>query len=220
MDGILSAIADPQNERGRKVASILAQSHFVPSKLVRLLMAAQKTGIISSSDFIWLKAIDRTLFYALNDVGRQVACVEAAGIRAHVLAEDAHRKAGGTAASILQVPHVEAAVTALKTDLTESDWSRPKVLADRPDADSGDAIFSNPDFQVAMQNLAGTSVALSSIAARWAAYEANHGHVATPPPSPRSAGAAESIDSDDDSAVDATPRDAVNDAVEDAQSAS
>lgn len=219
MDGILSAIADPQNERGRKVAAILAQSHFVPPKLIRLLMAAQNTGIISSSDFIWLKAIDRTLFYALNDVGRQVACVEAAGIRAHVLAEDAHRKAGGTSAAILQAPHVEASVTALKTDLTESDWSRPKVLSDRPEADSGDAIFSNPDFQVAMQNLAGTSVALNSITARWAMYEANHGHGATPP-SPRSAVVPEPNDSDDDSAADATPRDAMNDTVEDTHSAS
>jgi intracellular multiplication protein IcmP len=110
-----------QDDAAAPVRAILAQHAYTATVLVALMEAAQGTGIISTSDFIWVKAVDRDLFYGLNDVGRRVASVEGSGIRSHVQAERKAKKP-------LIKPHVVAAIAALKVGLEESAWAEPPAV--------------------------------------------------------------------------------------------
>lgn len=111
---------DPLTVEGR-LASLYYASHHIRCSLSRLLSAAQDTGIISTSDFPWAKAVDRCLHYALNDTGRRVASVESSGIRAHMQAENAARKP-------LETPAVAEAVRALEIHLNETGWAPPPAM--------------------------------------------------------------------------------------------
>ncbi len=73
---------------------------------------ARGAGVLASADFIWLKPIDRKLWYILNCVGRQTAFAEIAGIFGHWLAEI---KLGIP----LMVPMVDQAVSGLEDALTQ-----------------------------------------------------------------------------------------------------
>ena len=80
--------------------------------LAAMLMAARQDGVQASADFLWLKPLDRRLWYILNCVGRQTPFAEVAGIFAHWIAErDAGRK--------LLVPMVDEATKALEVALKE-----------------------------------------------------------------------------------------------------
>lgn len=63
--------------------------HVGPLLVLMMESAQAKYGILTTSDFIWLKAVDRTLHYTLNDVGRRVASTEAGGVRAYLIAHKA-----------------------------------------------------------------------------------------------------------------------------------
>lgn len=65
-----------------------------------------KAGVLSTSMFRWLKSVDRTLWYALNNVGRRAFHVEAAGVISHFFWERIKREAEGS-------PQVEQAVEGL-----------------------------------------------------------------------------------------------------------
>jgi len=104
-----------------KVAGIYLGSHHIRCSLSRLLGAAQETGIITTSDFIWVKAVDRCLHYALNDVGRRVASIESSGIRSHMQAENA-------AKGPLEDAATTEAIRALTTHFDETDWSPPPAM--------------------------------------------------------------------------------------------
>ena len=74
----------------------------------------------SSADFLWLKPVDRRLWYTLNSVGRQTPFAEVAGIFAHWIAEkEAGRK--------LLVPMVDEATKALEIVLTEVVYRRDET---------------------------------------------------------------------------------------------
>lgn len=100
-----------------------AQQHWHENSVMIawLSLARARQGTLASSDYIWLKAIDRPLHYALNDVGRRVACAEAAGIRAHIQ----HEAANGRT----ETPHVARAVDALRTHLDECGWQPPPAVS-------------------------------------------------------------------------------------------
>lgn len=59
-----------------------------------------KAGILSSSQFRWVKKVDRTLWYGLNNVGRRKFHIEGAGIINHFFAEN-----------VLRAPRTSPAVT-------------------------------------------------------------------------------------------------------------
>lgn len=106
---------------GAPVRKILASHAYVRVAIAHLMDAAQTTGIITTSDFIWVKAVDRTLHYVLNDVGRRVASSEASGVRSHFIAE---RDAGKR----IPKPQVDDAVKALRAALAESGWQAPPTV--------------------------------------------------------------------------------------------
>ena len=66
----------------------LVQKHaFKYTVFTGMLEAARKTGIVPNALYLWLKPIDRTLWYVLNNVGRKAVYIEASAIHAHYLAE-------------------------------------------------------------------------------------------------------------------------------------
>jgi len=60
---------------------------YVGSLLASLLEMSRIDGVLASAEFLWLKPVDRRMWYMLNSVGRQTAVVEVAGLFAHWHAE-------------------------------------------------------------------------------------------------------------------------------------
>ena len=69
------------------VVDIIARHGYTHTVMMSLLEYARKNGVFPSSEFFWLRPVDRQLWYALNNVGRNVAWTEVAGIYGHWLAE-------------------------------------------------------------------------------------------------------------------------------------
>lgn len=96
-----------------KLVQQIVQSHaYVSTVMAAMLEGARDDGVQASADFLWLKPIDRKLWYTLNSVGRQTPFVEVAGIFAHWIAEKvAGRK--------LVMPMIDEATKALEIALKE-----------------------------------------------------------------------------------------------------
>lgn len=96
-----------------KVVTRAVQKHaYVLTVMASMLELARTNGVLASAEFLWLKPIDRRLWYVLNSVGRQTAVPEVAGPFAHWLAEKKLSRA-------LQVPMIDEAVRSLEVALTE-----------------------------------------------------------------------------------------------------
>lgn len=105
-------------ENDPRIKQIIGNHHHAYAVLASMLkLARERQGTITSSDFIWLKAVDRTLHYVLNDVGRRVACAEAAGVRAHMQFEQTFGRCAD--------PRVSAAVESIRKHLAECGWEAP-----------------------------------------------------------------------------------------------
>jgi intracellular multiplication protein IcmP len=66
------------------------QSHaYLYGVMATMLEAARTAGVLSSSDFIWLKPLDRPMWYVINTVGRRTCMSEIAGSVSHWMAEKA-----------------------------------------------------------------------------------------------------------------------------------
>ncbi len=96
---------------------VIASHAYELTVMSSMLELARYDGVLSSSDFLWLKPVDRKAWFVLNCVGRRTPVCESAGIFAHWLAEkELGRK------SVL--PRVESAVIALESALTEIAYYR------------------------------------------------------------------------------------------------
>ena len=92
----------------------MASRHaYVSTLLASLLEAAREGGVLATAEFIWLKPLNRKLWYLLNSVGRQTAVIEAAGPFSHWLAEKRVKRA-------LKVPMIKTAVDALEESIADS----------------------------------------------------------------------------------------------------
>ena len=80
--------------------------------MASLLQASRDDGVVPSSEFLWLKPIDRRLWYVLNCVGRQTPYSEVAGPFAHWKAERAMKRK-------MLVPMVDEAIRALEIAIKE-----------------------------------------------------------------------------------------------------
>jgi hypothetical protein len=88
----------------------MSQHAFVYTGLMTLLEAAREGSTLPPSSFRWLKGKNRTLWYALNCVGKKVSFTESGGTFAHWLLEKEAK---------MSVPHPEVteAVEALRIAL-------------------------------------------------------------------------------------------------------
>lgn len=94
------------------VQRVMREHGYVFTVMASMLEQAREDGVQASADFLWLKPLDRRLWYTLNSVGRQTPFVEVAGIFAHWKAEKELGRA-------LLVPMVDEATNALEISLKE-----------------------------------------------------------------------------------------------------
>ncbi|GAB4392278.1 MAG: type IVB secretion system coupling complex protein DotM/IcmP [Gammaproteobacteria bacterium] len=98
------------------VQKVLNKHAFILTVMLSMLDQARHDGVIATADFLWLKPVDRPLWYCLNSLGRQTPFVEAAGPFAHWLAEkEVSRR--------IMVPMIEEAVNGLDAAIKELIYS-------------------------------------------------------------------------------------------------
>jgi intracellular multiplication protein IcmP len=73
----------------KPIAKILGQHAYLYTVLSSTLELARTTGVLPPSDFLWLKPLDRKMWYMMNSTGRRTPFVEVAGPFSHWLAEKA-----------------------------------------------------------------------------------------------------------------------------------
>ncbi|WED43621.1 type IVB secretion system coupling complex protein DotM/IcmP [Legionella cardiaca] len=99
-------------QNAENVQEILARHAYLLTVMASLLEAAREDGVVPSSEFLWLKPIDRRLWYMLNCVGRQTPFAEVAGPFAHWRAEK-------TMGRRSLVPMIDEAIKALEIAVKE-----------------------------------------------------------------------------------------------------
>ena len=106
----------------------LGEKHgYVFTVMATMLEYARVDGVCPAADFLWLKPLDRALWYLLNTIGRQTTFLEVAGPIAHWKAEleIGHR---------LYSPRVAAAVDGLELAIAdilyEADDDEPEVVTE------------------------------------------------------------------------------------------
>ena len=80
-----------------------------------LLYRARQKGVLAGSQFLWLRPMDRPLWYALNQCGGRAAWAEGFAAWAHYMAEEQEGKA-------LTESHVAPAVASLREALSAQGW--------------------------------------------------------------------------------------------------
>lgn len=108
--GVQSLLKKHQDHK--KVQQILKQHTFVLTIMASLLVAARQDGVLATADFLWLKVVDRRLWFMLNTMGRKTPFTEVAGVFAHWQAELQFGKP-------IRIPMVEEAVNGLVLAMTE-----------------------------------------------------------------------------------------------------
>lgn len=105
-------------ELSGKTLSQCNQHAYENTALMRaLLYAREEGGVLAPSQFVWMRAHDRSLWYPLNNLGRQTFHMEALGATSHFR----HEKL--TQRPILR-PRIEDAVSSI-TKYMNSDRARP-----------------------------------------------------------------------------------------------
>jgi len=99
----------------------IANNHaYVNTAMLAVLDYARKRGgVLAPSQFVWLKGVDRVLWYALNSLGRRTYFSEGSGSISHYYIEKGINKA-------LVTPNVNNAVESLHTYLEEHFPSIPE----------------------------------------------------------------------------------------------
>ena len=91
----------------------MAEKHaYVSTALISILRDVRKArGVLASAEMVWLKKIDRNLWYAINDTGRNAFHIESAGVFSHYFYENVSKRAH-------QEPKVDSAIQGLEDYLT------------------------------------------------------------------------------------------------------
>lgn len=94
------------------VQEVTSKHAYTLTVIASLLEKARLDGVVPASEFLWLKPIDRRLWYMLNCVGRQTPYAEVAGVFAHWKAE---KEMGRRSL----VPMIDEAIKALEVAIKE-----------------------------------------------------------------------------------------------------
>jgi intracellular multiplication protein IcmP len=95
-----------------RVQKIIKRHAYVVTVMCGVLREARRNGVMPCAFFLWLRPVDRALWYALQGMGRRSYFVEGAGAHAHFLAE---LVAGHSIAR----PYIKHATAALVNGLSE-----------------------------------------------------------------------------------------------------
>ncbi len=102
------------------VQEIVQRHAYLFTVLAELLAASRDDGVVPSVEFLWLKPIDRRLWYMMNSIGRQTPYAEVGGPFAHWRAEQVMGRRSLT-------PMIDEAIRALEVAVKEVKIS-PKEL--------------------------------------------------------------------------------------------
>jgi intracellular multiplication protein IcmP len=109
---------------GGEAARMAAQyAYRTTAMLGTLKWARSMGGVLASAQFLWLRAVDRGLWYPFNNLGRRSFHVEGSGAIAHFMAEESAKKP-------LLIPRVDTAIVALNQFLAEPE-KRPMPIPQR-----------------------------------------------------------------------------------------
>jgi intracellular multiplication protein IcmP len=95
----------------QKVGQAVGPHAYLYTVMASMLELGREEGVLSVSEFLWLKAVDRRLWYMLSSVGRATPFVEVSAPYAHWLVEKRLRRP-------LKVPNFEGSITALDEALS------------------------------------------------------------------------------------------------------
>ncbi len=99
---------------GGEVLNVAKNHAFRTTAVIGVLKWARfMGGVLASAQFLWLRGVDRELWYALNNLGRRSFHTEGAGSMAHFMAEDLAHKA-------LVVPRFETVFITLNKYMGEN----------------------------------------------------------------------------------------------------
>lgn len=101
-----------KHKNSKLIKQIEKRHAYVLTVMAALLELARSDGVLPCADFLWLKTMDRSLWYMLSNVGRRAAFPEVAGAVAHWRIESRMQKK-------LMSPMIDEAVKALKIALNE-----------------------------------------------------------------------------------------------------
>ncbi len=102
-----------QKYKEHRIIQWLSVRHaYVGTFMASLLEIGRSEGVLATAEFLWLKPVDRRLWYILNSVGRSTAVVEVAGLFAHWLAEKKLQHG-------LRAPMTKQAVEALELSVSD-----------------------------------------------------------------------------------------------------
>lgn len=104
---------------------LVGRHAYLLTVMASLILAARDDGVAPSSDFLWLKPVDRRLWYMLNCVGRQTPFAEVAG-------PFAHWKAEGAMGRRSLVPMIDEAIKALEIAVKEVKLSSKELQELQP----------------------------------------------------------------------------------------
>ena len=100
-----------------------------------LLYRARQKGVLAGSQFLWLRPMDRPLWYALNQCGGRAAWAEGFAAWAHYMAEEQEGKA-------LTESHVAPAVASLREALSAQGWLTEIFVPPMPEEPSTQSVDS------------------------------------------------------------------------------
>lgn len=108
--GVKEAIAKYINTK--EVQYVVQRHGYILTLMASMLELGRADGVLATAEFLWLKPIDRDLWYMLNSVGRQTPFSEVAGAYSHWLVEKKLQRP-------LKIPMVEQAVISLEDAISE-----------------------------------------------------------------------------------------------------
>ncbi|MDX2027455.1 MAG: hypothetical protein SFW62_02335 [Alphaproteobacteria bacterium] len=103
---------------GEAIKSADQHAYRATAMLGTLRWARFMGGVLAPAHFLWLRAVDRTLWYPMNNLGRRSFHTEGAGAMAHFMAEQNARKP-------LPIPRVDTAIVTLNQYLASSNQPIP-----------------------------------------------------------------------------------------------
>ena len=119
-DFSIATITLRKYQHNQNILEIMSQHAYLLTAMASLLKASRDDGVVPSAEFLWLKTVDRRLWYMLNCVGRQTPYAEVGGPFAHWRAEQAMQRP-------CLVPMIDEAIRALEIAIKEIKIS-PKEL--------------------------------------------------------------------------------------------